>query len=154
MPWQRMTIAEDQIDAFRDFLDMRLADTVETARRGRALLLDAVVSAGGLTPEFVTTLEGAGPYGVGWPGPRIAVGPVRLIKADIVGTDHVRMIVSGDDGKSVKAIAFRSANTQLGQSLLSARRETKLWLAGRAKIYDWGGRNTAELIVDDAAIAG
>lgn len=149
-----MTIAEDQIEAFRDFLNVRLADNVETARRGRALLLDAVVSAGGLTPEFVTTLEGAGPYGVGWPGPRIAIGPVRLIKADIVGTDHVRMIVSGDDGKSVKAIAFRSANMQLGQSLLSARRETKFWLAGRAKIDDWGGRNTAELIVDDAAIAG
>ena len=148
-----MTIAEDQIDAFRDFLDARLADNVEMARRGRALLLDAVVSAGGLTPEFVTTLEGAGPYGVGWPGPRVAIGPVRLIKADIVGTNHVRMIVSGDDGKSVKAIAFRSADTALGQSLLSARRDTKLWLAGRAKIDDWSGRNVAELIVDDAALA-
>jgi len=113
--------------------------------------LDLVVSAGGLTPDLVTVLDGAGPYGVGWPSPRVAIGPVRLIKADIVGSDHVRMIVSGDDGKSVKAIAFRSANTAMGQALLSARRDVKLWLAGRAKIDDWGGRKAAELIVDDAA---
>jgi single-stranded-DNA-specific exonuclease len=148
-----ITIAEDQIDNLRAFLDEQLQQRVETARRGRALLLDVVVSAGGLTPDFVTTLEGAGPYGVGWPGPRVVIGPVRMIKVDIVGTNHVRMIVSGDDGKSIKAIAFRSADTNLGQSLLSAPRDTKFWLAGRAKIDDWGGRNTAELIVDDAAIA-
>jgi single-stranded-DNA-specific exonuclease len=33
---------------------------------------------------------GAGPFGMGWPGPRIAVGPVRMVKADIVGKDHLR----------------------------------------------------------------
>lgn len=148
-----ITVAEDKIDALRDFLDDRLGEAIDRSRRGRALLLDVVVSAGGLTPELVTTLEGAGPYGVGWPGPRVAMGPVRIIKADIVGTDHVRMIAGGDDGKSVKAMAFRSASTPLGEALLSARRDSKFWLAGRAKIDDWGGRNVAEMIVDDAALA-
>jgi single-stranded-DNA-specific exonuclease len=88
---------------------------------------------------------------MGWPAPRIAAGPLRVIKADIVGSDHVRLVLGGDDGKSFKAVAFRQASTPLGQALLGAPRDRKLWVAGRAKIDDWGGRNTAELHIDDAA---
>jgi single-stranded-DNA-specific exonuclease len=88
---------------------------------------------------------------MGWPGPRIAVGPVRLVKADLVGRDHVRLIVRGDDGASFKAVAFRAAETDLGQALLHRAQGRKLWLAGRAKIDDWGSRPAAELHIEDAA---
>ena len=59
----------------------------------------------------------------------------------------------GDDGASFKAIAFRSAASDLGQALLHATRDRKLWLAGRAKIDDWGSRPAAELHIEDAAFA-
>jgi single-stranded-DNA-specific exonuclease len=78
---------------------------------------------------------------------------VRLRKCDIVGTDHVRMIAGGDDGRSFKAIAFRAADSELGQALLHGARGRKLWLAGRAKVDDWGSRPAAELHVEDAAWA-
>jgi single-stranded-DNA-specific exonuclease len=90
---------------------------------------------------------------MGWPGPRVAVGPVRLVKADLVGTDHVRLIASGRDGRSFKAVAFRAAETELGQALLHGARGRSLWLAGRAKIDDWGSRPAAELHLEDAAWA-
>jgi single-stranded-DNA-specific exonuclease len=102
---------------------------------------------------MIETLESAGPYGMGWPGPKIAVGPVRVVKADVVGTDHVRLIVRGDDGASFKAIAFRAAAGELGQALLHGSRERRLWLAGRAKIDDWASRPQAELHIEDAAWA-
>ena len=50
-------------------------------------------------------------------------------------------------------MAFRQADTALGQALLAARRDRRLWLAGRAKIDDWGQRPAAELHVEDAAWA-
>ena len=90
---------------------------------------------------------------MGWPSPRVAAGPVRVVKADIVGNGHVRVIVAGDDGRSLKAVAFRHAETPLGQALLGAPRDRRLWLAGRARIDDWGTRPAAELHVDDAAWA-
>src|SRR3546814_1969441 len=77
---------------------------------------------------------------MGWPAPRWAAGPVRIIKADVVGNGHVRAIVSGDDGGSLKAVAFRQAETALGQALLGAPPHRRLWLAGRVKIDDWGAR--------------
>ena len=148
-----LTVAPDQLPRLADWLEERLAREVAGARRGQALLLDLSLTPGGLTPDLVEMLEGAGPFGVGWPGPRIAVGPVRLIKCDVVGADHVRMIAGGADGRSFKAMAFRAAETEMGQALLHAARGRPLWLAGRAKIDDWGSRPAAELHVEDAAFA-
>ena len=148
-----LTVAPGALDALSDWLDARLAATVNGAMGNKSLLLDLALAPGGLTPALVETLESAGPYGMGWPGPRVAVGPVRMVKADLVGTDHVRLIVRGEDGANFKAIAFRAANTELGQALLHATHHRRLWLAGRAKIDDWSNRPQAELHVDDAAFA-
>ncbi len=148
-----ITINATKIEAFSEFLNDRLADTVGTAQAGKAMLLDAVLSPKGVNPLFVEAIDGAGPPGMGWPAPRIAAGPVRIIKCDIVGKDHVRMIVAGDDGSSIKTIAFRAAESELGQALLSAPKNRKLWIAGRAKIDDWGSRPAAEIHLEDAAWA-
>lgn len=148
-----LTIAPGGIEALAEWLDSRLANDVSHASANRAMLLDLALAPGGLTPQLVETLESAGPYGMGWPGPRVAVGPVRVVKADIVGADHVRLIVGGQDGGRFKAMAFRSAETEMGQALLAASQGRRLWLAGRARIDDWGSRPQAELHLDDAAFA-
>jgi len=148
-----LTIATDKLSALADWLDARLARDVTAAMDGRSLLVDLAVAPGGLTPDLVTTLDAAGPFGMGWPGPKVAVGPVRLLKADIVGNDHVRVIATGPDGGRVKAIAFRASETDMGQALLHTEQGRRLWLLGRAKIDDWGARPQAELLLDDAAWA-
>lgn len=148
-----LTIDPARLADFAEFLDTRLARDVERARAGQALLLDLALAPGGLTPELVDTLEAAGPYGVGWPAPRVAVGPVRIVKADIVGKDHVRVIAAGMDGRSFKAIAFRAAETELAQTLLHRSAGRRFHLAGRVKLDDWGNRPTAELLLEDAAFA-
>jgi single-stranded-DNA-specific exonuclease len=149
-----VTVAESNLDAFADFLEERLSERVTQAMGDRALLLDAVLAPGGINPALVNAMEEGGPYGMGWPAPRVVAGPVSVIKADVVGSGgHVRLIVSGEDGRSLKAVAFRQADTELGQALLSAPRHRKLWLAGRAKIDDWGSRPAAEMHIDDAAWA-
>lgn len=148
-----LTIAPDRLTALADFLDQRLGAAVAAAQAGQTLPLDLAVAPGGLVPALVETLESAGPYGMGWPSPRIAVGPVRLVKADLVGKDHVRLIVRGEDGASFKAVAFRAAETEMGQALLHRAQGRRLWLAGRARIDDWASRPAAELHVEDAAWA-
>jgi single-stranded-DNA-specific exonuclease len=78
---------------------------------------------------------------------------VRLLKARIVGENHVRGIAAGDDGKSFKWIAFRSAASELGRALLSSPADARWWLAGSIKRDEWNGGNAAEMHVDDAALA-
>jgi len=148
-----LTIEADRIPEFAAFLEERLAAAVAHAREDRALLVDALLAPGGVTPGLCETMEAGGPYGMGWPAPRVAAGPFRIVRVDVVGNGHVRAIVAGDDGRSLKAMAFRSADTLLGQTLLQAPRDRKLWLAGRPKVDDWGSRPAAELHLDDAAWA-
>ena len=148
-----LTVERARIDALGAFLNERLAADVERASRDRSLLIDAVLAPRGINPLWCEAIESAGPYGAGWPAPRVATGPVRIVESGVVGTDHLRLIVAGDDGARFKAIAVRSAETELGQTLLHARGARKLWLAGRAKRDDWGSRPAAELHLEDAAWA-
>jgi single-stranded-DNA-specific exonuclease len=148
-----LTIAENQLAGFAAFLDERLAAAVARSTADRALLVDALLAPGGVTPMLCETIDGGGPYGMGWPAPRVVAGPFRAIKVDVVGNGHVRAIMAGDDGRSLKAMAFRSADTALGQALLQAPSHRKLWLAGRPKVDDWASRPAAELHLDDAAWA-
>ncbi|WEK48388.1 MAG: single-stranded-DNA-specific exonuclease RecJ [Candidatus Andeanibacterium colombiense] len=148
-----LTVDPARLDALAQWLDERLSAAVMRSLEERSMLLDLALAPGGLTPGLVETLDRAGPFGVGWPAPRVAVGPVRLVKADLVGKDHVRLIASGRDGKSFKAIAFRAAESELGQALLHGAKGRSLWLAGRAKIDDWGNTPQAELHLEDAAWA-
>ena len=148
-----LTLAPGGLDAFRDFISERLAVDVERALDGRALLLDALLAPGGVAGELCDALDAAGPYGAGWPAPRVAAGPARLLKTGIVGDGHVRGLACGDDGKRFKWIAFRSAATELGQALLSSAADCRWWLAGTIKRDEWNGGNAAEMHLEDAAIA-
>lgn len=146
-----LTIETARLNDFADFLDQRLARDVIKAQASQSMQLDLSVAPGGLTPDLVATLDQAGPFGVGWPAPRVAVGPVRIVKADIVGKDHLRIIAAGEDGRSFKGIAFRAAETEMAQTLMHRSAGRRFHLAGRVKIDDWGSRPAAELHLEDAA---
>jgi len=148
-----LTLAPGGLEPLRAFLFDRLAADVEAARGNRALLLDALLAPGGVAASLCDAMDAAGPYGAGWPAPRIAAGPARLIKVGIVGNGHVRGIACGDDGRSFKLIAFRAAETPLGQAMLSAAPDRRWWLAGTIKRDEWNGGNAAEMHLEDAAFA-
>ena len=148
-----LTVAPGGIEPLRAFLSDRIAADVEAARGNRALLLDALLAPGGVSATLCDALDLAGPYGAGWPAPRVAVGPARLHKVGIVGNGHVRAIAIGDDGKSFKLIAFRAADTSLGQALLASSGDSRWWLAGTIKRDEWTGGNAAEMHLEDAAPA-
>jgi len=148
-----LTVAGDRIGALGDFLDERLSADVARSRDDRALLLDALLAPGGVSAAYCAAIEAGGPYGAGWPGPRVAAGPVGIVKADVVGNGHLRVIAAGEDGRRVKAIAFRMADGPLGEALLAAPPHRRLWLAGKIKRDDYNGGDAAELHLDDAAWA-
>jgi len=148
-----LTLPPGGLEPFRAFINERVAADVEKSRGDRAILLDALLAPGGVAASLCDALDAAGPYGAGWPQPHVATGPVRLLRAGIVGDGHVRGIAAGDDGKSFKWIAFRSAGTDLGQALLESPPDVRWWLAGTIKRDEWNGGNAAEMHLEDAALA-
>ena len=148
-----LTLPPGGIEPLREFLGERLAGDVQQATSARALLVDAMLAPGGVVGGLCDELDGGGPYGAGWPSPKLAVGPARLMRVGVVGTGHVRGIACGDDGKSFKWIAFRAAETALGEALLASPADRRWWLAGSIKRDEWNGGNAAEMHLEDAAAA-
>lgn len=147
-----LTVAADRIDALTAFLNDRLAGAVDRAASVRGLDCDAAVAPRGVNLDLVETLEVAGPYGQGWPAPRVASGPWTAVDCRIVGEHHVKLALAGVDGARCKAIAFRHADTALGAALAGARGRA-FYLAGRIKRDDWKGAPSAEIEIDDMAWA-
>lgn len=147
-----LTVGADGVEALSDFLEARLERDVAAAREDRALLVDATLSCRGVCPDMFDALEAGGPYGAGWPAPRVVAGPVHLLRVDTVGNGHLRLLARGQDGGTLKAVAFRMADAPLGLALRAAGNRP-LYLAGRVKKDEWNGRVGAELHLEDAAFA-
>jgi len=150
-----LTIDAARIDEFALFLDARLGGDVGRAGTTRALTIDAALAPRGVCIELAELLDAAGPYGQGWPHPRVASGPWRVAKCDIVGENHVRAILMGGDGARLKAMLFRGRDTPLGLALAGAASgpDSGRWcfVTGRVARDDWGRTPSAELHVDDLA---
>jgi single-stranded-DNA-specific exonuclease len=144
-----LTVAKAKLGDLRGFLEEHLSAQVAAAG-DRALAIDAALSAGGATLDLIDLLEQAGPYGTGHPAPVFAFPAHRVLYADQAGTDHVRCTLAASDGKRLKAIAFRSMGTELGELLLSER-QMPLHIAGRLTIDDWSGSRVPNLHIEDAA---
>lgn len=157
-----LTIAADQVDAFRAFLIARVDKVVAEGLGAPSLTLDAALSPSGATLELVETLSRLAPFGMGNPQPRFLLTGGRVTHADIVGTDHVRFTVQGRETGSkatggaatrLKGIAFRVADEPLGQALLNAKGRS-LALAGTIRLDEWQGRREVKLHLEDAAEIG
>jgi single-stranded-DNA-specific exonuclease len=147
------SLSAHQLRGFREFLTRRFAGTSAAFDAAAELVLDAAISPAGAHADLVLEIAKAGPYGAGNLEPLLVLPDVRVTFADIVGKDHVRLRVSGGDGAQLGAIAFRAAETPLGQGLLKARGRT-IHLAGRLREDNWNGQSRIQLQVEDAAVAG
>lgn len=146
-----ITLEVANIPAFRTFLDDQLSAEVLAVRNEARLIVDASLTARALTPDLVTGLEGAGPFGAGNPEPIVVFPGHRLTSVQPVGSDHVRITAEAGDGTALKAVAFRAAGTPLGQGLrdLVGR---PVHLAGTMSVDRRGnGPGRAELRLIDAA---
>jgi single-stranded-DNA-specific exonuclease len=147
-----LTLAREQLDGFRSFIEATLAAQVAAARDGEALFIDAALTAAGANPELFTTLERAGPYGAGNPDPVFVFPAHRLVDVAEVGNGHLRWRAKAGDGASLEGIVFRAVGEPFGDALRAAR-GASLHLAGTLALDRWNGRERVQLRLLDFAAA-
>lgn len=145
------SLTRARFDEFRAFLAERLAAQV-AGDLVPVLELDGAMDAAAATTDLVETLRQVGPFGSGNAEPRFVVMAARVLKADVVGMGHVRCILAGAGGARLKAIAFRSADSDLGYALLNSA-GASLHVAGALRADNWQGQSGVQLFIDDAAPA-
>ena len=145
------TVAAERVADLAAFLNERMA----SAAGGPVvplLEIDGAIAGAAATPELAQMVERLAPFGSGNPEPRFAVTDLRVVRGEVVGDGHVRLLLAGNGGTRLKAIAFRSADGPLGQALLSGG-GAPFHLAGNLRPDNWQDREGAQLIVDDGAPA-
>ncbi|GLI93245.1 single-stranded-DNA-specific exonuclease RecJ [Methylocystis echinoides] len=145
-----VTLARDRVADFAAFMNDILAEPVERVRAADALVIDAALSARGVTLDLLRRVEKAGPFGQGNPEPLFALPEQRIADAAIVGEHHIRARLRADDGASVDAIAFRCVGAPLGDALLRGRGET-FHVAARLSANSFRGVERVETRLVDLA---
>jgi single-stranded-DNA-specific exonuclease len=147
------TLAADGLDRFRDCLERELGASVRAIIGAHdPLLVDGALNAGGADAALVKALDAAGPFGSGQPEPVFAFGRHRVADCREVGAGHLRVTLKAGDGATLKAVAFRAAESDLGQVLAGAIGR-HVHAAGSLALDRWGGGERAELRLLDLAPA-
>ena len=147
-----LTVERANLGRLRTFFDEASAEQVGALAANQTLKIDGALGASGATIALIDQLEAAGPYGSGHPQPIFAVPAHRLRDARPVGTTHVKITLEAADGTRLEGIAFRAAETALGNFLLNGR-GTQIHVAGTLSADHWQGSRRVQMRVLDAAKA-
>lgn len=147
-----LTVERANLGRLRTFFDEASAEQVGALAANQTLKIDGALGASGATIVLIDQLEAAGPYGSGHPQPIFAVPAHRLRDARPVGTTHVKITLEAADGTRLEGIAFRAAETALGNFLLNGR-GTQIHVAGTLSADHWQGSRRVQMRVLDAAKA-
>ena len=143
------SLPEDKIEAFRRFAGEYVRQKLGEEDVAPVIEVDSALDLLGANTDFAAALELLEPFGAGNAEPKIVLEHVRVVKPGIVGAGHVRCFLTSGNGGSLKAMAFKIADTELGKTLLNSQ-GAAFDIAGVLRRDNWQGRNSVQFIIDDA----
>ncbi|WP_375173378.1 single-stranded-DNA-specific exonuclease RecJ [Pseudooceanicola sp.] len=147
-----LTVERDQLEAAMARLTELLAKQGAGLGGAADLRLDGLLMPGAASVDMVQRIEAAGPFGAGAPAPRFVFPDVAVSFAKRVGESHLKLRFGDGLGASLDAISFGAFDGPLGPAL-SDRSGARFHLAGRLEINTWGGRQSVQMRLEDAARA-
>ncbi|UWR56988.1 single-stranded-DNA-specific exonuclease RecJ [Phaeobacter inhibens] len=147
-----LTVARDQLQPAMARLSELLAKQGAGDLGPSDLKLDGMLMPGAATVPLIEQIEQAGPFGAGAPAPRYGFPDLQVRFAKRVGESHLKLSLSDGLSSGIDAICFGAFDTALGSRLLD-HGGARFHFAGRLEINTWGGRQSVQLRLEDAAEA-
>ena len=139
------------IDKFKNFVFKKFRGINEDIKSEKPLLLDSIIAPSAVNLEFYNKVSLLSPFGSGNPEPRFAVEGVKTINGKIVGEKHIKSVLIGGDGSTIKSIAFNAVENELGGYLLKKNNKS-FNIAGKLSLNEWKGQSNVEFIIDDISV--
>ena len=141
----------DNIDNFKYFVFRKFRNINEDLTSEKPLLLDSIISPSAINLDFYNMVNILSPFGSGNPEPKFMIENLKTINGKIVGAKHIKSILIGVDGTSVKTIAFNAVENDLGAYLLK-KNNKPFNIAGKLSLNEWKGQSNVEFIIDDISV--
>jgi len=147
-----LTVMRDQLEPAMERLSELLAKQGAGQAGPADLKLDGALMPGAASVDLIEKIEQAGPFGAGAPAPRFAMPDLQVRFAKRVGETHLKLSLSDGMGGGLDAIAFGAFDGPMGERL-SNHGGARFHFAGRLEVNTWGGRQSVQLRLEDAAEA-
>ncbi len=142
------SLAEEKLEDFRVFAGEYITEHLGGITPVPEIEIDAAVSLSGATVALADKLSLLEPYGAGNSEPKVLIENVKIVRPALVGAGHVRCFLASEGASSLKAVAFRAADTALGQALLNAAGE-RFDVVGTLRKDNWNGQENAQFLIED-----
>jgi single-stranded-DNA-specific exonuclease len=145
-----ITVERAKLGDLRDFFEEKAASAVSSIIENETQKIDGALSARGANLMLISEIEKAGPFGTGNSEPVFVLPNHRVASSAVVGNGHLKVRLQAEDRSQIDAIAFRAADSELGQ-FLSGRAGRPVHVAGTLSVNHWNGRQTPQMRIIDAA---
>ncbi len=147
-----ITVERAKLGALRAFFEETASQDVFRLREEETLKVDAALLAEAANLQLLETIEKAGPFGAGHAQPVFVLPRHDIVGVRPVGTGHLRVDLRSGGGGRIQAMAFRCAETELGNFLLKSQGRT-VHVAGCISANYWNGAKSVQFRLTDAAVA-
>ena len=145
------SIKEEKIEEFKNFINKCFLKIKKDLKKNDEIFYDSILSPSALNETFYHEINSLSPFGSGNPEPRFVIENLEILKSSIVGEKHIKSVLGGDDGSTVKSVTFNAVNTNL-ESYLLANYRKKINILGKLSLNEWKGKKNVEFIIDDISV--
>ena len=145
------SIKIENIEKFRDFAFRKIRNINQDLTTEKPLLFDSVIAPSAVNFDFYKKIELLSPFGSGNPEPKFVIENLKTINGKIVGETHIKSVLLGEDGSTIKSIAFNAIESDLASYLLK-KNNKPFNIAGKLSLNEWRGQSNVEFIIDDISV--
>ena len=145
------SIKIENIRILKDFVFKKFRGLNEDLKSEKPLFLDSIIAPSAINLDFYNKVALLSPFGSGNPEPKFIIENVKTLNGKVVGEKHIKSVLIGEDGSTIKTIAFNAADNDLGTYLLKKNNKS-FNIAGKLSLNEWRGQSNVEFIIDDISV--
>ena len=145
------TLKKDNISVFTDFLIKNFNKSNIDTSQNINLQLDSIIAPSALNEDFLEEINTLGPFGSGNNEPKFAIEKIKVISSNIVGQNHIKSILRGNDGFVFKGFIWNGKNGPLEKFFFKKSKEL-INIAGKIRLNEWQGKKNVEFIIEDVSL--
>ena len=145
------SIKLENVEKFKKFISKKFESINENLKIEKPLLVDSIISPSAVNIEFYKKVALLSPFGSGNPEPKFVIEDLKTINGKIVGESHIKSVLVGKDGSTIKSIAFNSVEKDISPFLIKKNNKS-FNIAGKLSLNEWKGQSNVEFIIDDISV--
>ncbi len=145
------SIEKNNIEKFKEFIFNKFRGINIDLSSEKPLWIDSKIAPSAVNLEFFDKINILSPFGSGNPEPKFFMENLKPVNSKIIAEKHIKSVLIGPEGSSIKTIAFNAVDNELGAYLLK-KKNNVFNIAGKLSLNEWRGQKNVEFIIDDISV--